>query len=623
MVMNIQVDRIEGLADVIAIEQIPFEQAVTTSNTFEMIHSAARQNEDRTAIIFLPTGKLDEDVINVSYRELITRITQTANMFHGLGIGPDDTVSYLLPNLPETQYILWGAQAAGIVNPINFLLQSDQIVELLNAAETKVLIAPGPQAGSDIWDKVSEIRGRVESLETIIRVGGAPVPKDEAFDFHELMSDCPGDHLVSDRNIRSDDVAAYFHTGGTTGAPKLAMLTHGNQVHAGWGAAQLFGMTTNDVLAFGLPLFHVGGTITCSLSPFSTGGTIVMLSPAGMRNPLVVKNHWKLIEKYHATIFGGVPTVLAALVDVPIGDADISSAEFVISGASPLPKAVAQRLELQTQKQIHQILGMTETGGVTTVDPRSSKRRFGSVGMRLPFEQLKTVYSLEDGSLGGDCASGEVGILLVKGPNVFPGYKDLDRNQSEFTQDGWFISGDLASIDDDGYVTVVGRAKDVIIRGGHNIDPAIIEEAIEQHPAVAISAAVGLPDSYAGEVPVAYASLRPGEQVNEAELLSFVADRISERPAMPRHIFIIDKLPMTAVGKVFKPELRCNAVRHVIEQVLLQLKTGKVSIDVRDDPGMGLNAKLRVSECPDFQAVQIEIAAKLDGFLFGYKLDES
>ena len=622
MVMNIQVDRIQGLADVIAIEKTPFEQAVSTSSTFEMIHSAARQNEDRTAIIFLPTGKLDEDVVRVSYRELITRITQTANMFHRLGIGPSDTVSYLLPNLLETQYVLWGAQATGIVNPINFLLQSDQVAELLNAAEAKVLVALGPHAGSDIWEKVSEIRDKVESLEAIISVGGTPTSAEGVYDFHQLMAGCPGDHLESGRKIKRDDIAAYFHTGGTTGTPKLAMLTHENQVHAGWGAARLFGMTPDDVLAFGLPLFHVGGTITCSLSPLSTGGTIVMLSPAGMRNPLVVENHWKLIEKYRATIFGGVPTALAALVDIPIGDADISSAEFAISGASSLPKAVAQRLELQTQKDIHQILGMTETGGVTAIDPRHSVRHSGSVGIRLPYEQLKTVYSLADGSLGGDCASGEVGVLLVKGPNVFPGYKCSGENNTVFTKDGWFISGDLASIDEEGYVTVVGRAKDVIIRGGHNIDPAVIEEAIEQHPAVQISAAVGLPDSYAGEVPVAYVSLRPDQEVDENELLSFVEERVSERPAMPRHIFIVDKLPMTAVGKVFKPQLRCEAVGKLIEQELLTLKSGKVAIDVRLDSEVGLVAALKVSDHSDFQKVQAEISEKLDGFLFSYVVEE-
>jgi len=620
--MNIQVDRIEGLDDVIAIERISFEQAVTISNTFEMIHSAARQNEERTAIIFLPTGSLDEDVVKVSYRELITRITQTANMLHGLGIGPNDTVSYLLPNLLETQYVLWGAQAAGIVNPINFLLQSDQIIELLNAAETKVLVAFGPHPQSDIWDKVTDIKGKVESLEAIIRVGGVTTPAEGVLDFHELMADCPGDHLVGDRKIKRDDIAAYYHTGGTTGTPKLAMLTHGNQVHAGWGAAQMFGMVNDDILAFGLPLFHVGGTITCSLSPLSTGGTIIMLSPAGMRNPLIVKNHWKLIEKYRATIFGGVPTALAALVNIPLGDADISSAEFAISGASPLPKAVAQRLEKQTQKQIHQILGMTETGGVTAVDPRFSARHSGSVGIRLPYQQLKTVRSRADGSLGENCACDEVGNLLVKGPNVFPGYKGTDGNLTEFTQDGWFISGDLASIDKEGYVTVVGRAKDVIIRGGHNIDPAAIEEVIEQHPAVHITAVVGLPDSYAGEVPVAYVSLRPGEEADEKELLSFVEGRISERPAMPRHIFVIDNLPMTAVGKVFKPQLRCDATRRAIESALSSLGIDNLAIDVQPDSKLGLVAKLKVPGHSDLRAGQAEISEKLDGFLFSYVVDE-
>jgi len=347
-----------------------------------------------------------------------------------------------------------------------------------------------------------------------------------------------------------------------------------------------------------------------------------MLSPAGMRNPLIIENHWKLLEKYRATIFGGVPTALAALVDIPIGDADISSAKFAISGASPLPKAVAQRLESQTGKKIHQILGMTETGGVTTVDPRLSERHFGSVGIRLPYEQLKTVHSLADGSLGGDCVNGEVGVLLVKGPNVFPGYKNSENNIAEFTQDGWFISGDLASIDEEGYVTVVGRAKDVIIRSGHNIDPAIIEEAIEQHPAVRLSAAVGLPDSYAGEVPVAYVSLRSGEEVGENELLSFVEKYISERPAMPRHIFVIDNLPMTAVGKVFKPQLRCDATRRVIESILLSIRNCKVLIDVQPDVKVGLVARIRISDHADFRAVQAEIAEKLDGFLFSYVVDE-
>ena len=613
-------ERITCLADIVALERTPLWQRMPAGNTYELLRCAAQAHADRPALVFLPDGTQQTPAVRYSHGELFSRITQAANLFHSLGVGPQDVVSFLLPSLPETHFVLWGAQAAGIVNPINILLQPDQIVGLLNASRTKVLVALDAHPGFDVWSKVSSLAQRVPNLKAIVPVSldDAPVGSLQA-----RLAEYPGDRLLSARRIEPDAIAAYFHTGGTTGAPKLARLSHGNIAHAAYMGALQYAMTETDCLMHGLPLFHVGGTIICSLSPLIAGGSVVMLSPSGMRNPQVIANFWKHVECYRPTIIAAVPTAMNAASAVPRGDADVSCVDMAISGAAPLPGPVAEAFELQSGAEIHEMLGMTETAGVTAVDPRCSERRSGTVGLRLPYEQVRTVRLRGDGTLGEDCASGEAGMFLVKGPNVFSGYLDERDSAAAFTPDGWYISGDLARIDADGYIQIVGRVKDLIIRGGHNIDPAWIEEALGRHPAVQMCAAVGQPDRYAGEVPVAFVSLKSGAQVSVEELLAFASEYIAERPALPRQIFVLDALPMTGVGKIFKPQLRCDAMTRVIDVELapvLQATGTDASWQVSIAPEHGAVATITVVSSRQPEQFRAEVSRILASFKIHLRL---
>ena len=616
--------KITGLSDIRAIEQGRLEDVVAETSTYDALRSATERHPNRNAITFLPTGALDEPPVELTYGQLLARVTQAANLFTDLGVGAGDAVSLLLPSLPETQVALWGAEAAGIANPINFLLRPEQIVGLLKAAETKVLVALGPHPTIDIWGKVEAISGHVPTLRTVLRVGGGP--GDDAFGAR--LDRFPNDRLASDRRIRGSDIAAYFHTGGTTGSPKLARHTHRNELHAAWSVARMYDLGPESVLGNGLPLFHVAGTIIGSLAPIVAGSEIIILSPAGLRNPLVIENYWRLVEKHRITHIGGVPTSLAALLNVPVGAADLSSAEIAMTGASPLPLDTARRFERHCGVEIHEIYGMTESGGLIAMAPRHCRRKLGTVGYRMPFEEMKVMRLAADGSFADQVPDGnsESGMLLVRGPNIFPGYKDASRDASGLTDDGWLITGDLASIDAAGRLSVTGRAKDMIIRSGHNIDPALIEEAVEGHPDVELCAAIGQPDAYAGELPAVYATLRPGATVSAEELEAFVAERIAEPPARPRHVYLVDELPMTAVGKVYKPDLRRDATLRVVERDLAEIAEacGGLTIEVTSRPAGGLLAQIGLAapDAVDRATVAQQISERLRGYLFQHTVTD-
>jgi fatty-acyl-CoA synthase len=264
-----------------------------------------------------------------------------------------------------------------------------------------------------------------------------------------------------------------------------------------------------------------------------------------------------------------VPTVLAALAGVPLNGADISRLRSVRTGAAPLPPELAQRFENTFGLQINESLGMTETAGLSTVAPPGLSAPAGCVGWPLPHARVRTVaLNSDDQATGQDLPAGEKGMVLYRGPNLFSGYLDAAETARSFTPDGWLITGDVGFIDAQGRLHLSGRAKDLIIRGGHNIDPKVIEDALGAHPGVDLCAAVGAPDAYAGELPVAFATLKPGSVVTESALLAFTAERVDEAPAKPKSITLLERMPVTNVGKIYKPELRTLATAAVVKGLI-------------------------------------------------------
>ncbi len=567
-----------------AFEQQPYDERIAAQSTYEALQLGAALNPEAAAIHFLPNADPDEAPITVSYRQFMARVTQSANLFASLGVGPQDVVSLLLPLLPESFYTLFGAEAAGIANPVNPLLEPAQIAEILRAANTKVLVALGPTEGSDIWDKVQRVRHELPNLKAIVVVGGAGDEAQRCFSYEAHVERHPAHRLVSGRRIAAQEVAAYFHTGGTTGTPKLVRHTHRNQVYQAWACALLLRMAPGRTMLFGLPLFHVGGALTQGLANLCTGRAVVVLSPAGWRNANAVRNCWRLVERYQPEVFGAVPTVMAAALNVPRAGVDVSSIRRCSGGGSAIPVAVCKAYTEQFNAPVLEVYGMTETSSVHAMGYIDRPIRLGSVGHAVPYSKVRIVKVDAEGCLLGDCAVNEIGVVAMAGPGVFSGYLSDKHNQGAFVEPGWVNSGDLGRLDEDGYLWITGRAKDLIIRGGHNIDPMAIEEIFFQHPAVALAAVVGQPDAYAGELPVAFVQLKADagadQEALRQDLLRFVRERTPERAAVPVNLYFVDALPLTAVGKVFKPALRHDAAQRVVQQMLADLATPGVTIKV-------------------------------------------
>ncbi len=551
-----------SVADVERLETIPLDQALTVQSTYEIFCNSALAFGDKTALTFLTSADPDQEPIRWSYAELLAGIHQTANLLYRLGLTPNDAVAVLLPGCLEYHLALWGGEAAGIVQPLNPLLSDEKLVSLMNAGRAKVLIAWGADEDSGFWSKAMRIRALVPSLTAVLRV--APVHEKNALDLPEGVFDFTAerkrernDCLVSGRIIAPNDIAAYFHTGGTTGAPKLARHSHGAQVFTAWGCVQMQGVRSTDVTINGYPLFHVAGVLPGSLTSLSAGVEVVIPTTSLFRNRDVIKNYWRLVERYRATVLSAVPTVLAALANVPVNGADISTIHYCRTGAAPLSPDLSLRFEKLFGLHIHEALGMTEMAGISTITPPGVVAPAGCVGLRLPYIQLRIVALDEKGGASDrDVPAGEQGMVLFKSPNLFSGFVDPQDNANAFTHDGWLATGDLGWLDSQSLLHLSGRSKDLIIRSGHNIDPKVIEDAISAHPAVQLCAAVGAPDAYAGELPVVFVTLVPGATVSEAELLAYAAEHVDEAPAKPKAVTFLDAMPMTNVGKIYKPELR-------------------------------------------------------------------
>ena len=562
--------------DVRRLESRPLAEAVPVHSTYELIRNSAAAFGGRTALAFLRSADPADEPIRLSYDRLLAGVHQTANLLHSLGVGPGDAVGVLLPGCLEYHLALWGGAAAAIVQPLNPLLAEEKLASLLRTSGAKALVAWGSDDESGIWSKALALKAALPSLTTLLRVaphGESPEATQAAAaawpagvaDFDTLRRQQPDDRLASGRRIAATDIAAYFHTGGTTGAPKLARHSHGAQVFSAWACVMLHGVRPDDVAINGYPLFHVAGVLSTSLAALAAGAETIIPTTSLLRNREVLRNYWRLVERHRATTLSAVPTALAALANVPLDGADISSIRFCRTGASPLPAELAARFEQQFGLHVHESFGMTEMAGISTVTPPGVHGPAGCVGFRLPYSRLRIV-ALDERGGASDCElpHGEAGMVQFRSPNLFSGFLDPADDAQAFTADGWLATGDLGWLDEEERLHLSGRSKDLIIRSGHNIDPKLLEDALGAHPAVQLCAAVGAPDAYAGELPVLFATLLPGATATAEELRAFAAARVDEAPARPRSVTVLEHMPVTNVGKIFKPELRLLAARAVV-----------------------------------------------------------
>lgn len=639
-------------SDVVAIESIALAKELPT-NTYDMIRQGASLNPRAPALSFFLRVEEHAHPETWTYAQFFARITQTANFFDSLGAKKHTVIAYVLPNLPETHFVLWGGEATGIVMAINPLLEAAAIADLLNAAGVQILVSLAPFPGTDLWTKVQQVLPKVATLHHLVlvnladkvrgvkRIAAYAVQKQAEYrlhgltgvkkavpgsikihDFQSSVNKQPDDFLVSGRKIDAEDRSSYFCTGGTTGTPKIAVRCHGNEVSNAWSAAQFLGdgVGYGKNIFCGLPLFHVNGVLVTGLLPFSKGAHVILGTPQGYRGEGVVKRFWEIVERHRINFFSGVPTLYAGLLQVPIRKHRIDSLEYGLCGAAPMPVEVFRQFQERTGLKILEGYGLTEGTCVSSVNPPLGERRLGSIGLRVPGQRMKAVHLDEQGHYVADCASGEAGMLVISGPNIFQGYKLPEQNQGLWidTGDGqrWLNTGDLGRQDEEGYFWLIGRKKELIIRGGHNIDPATIEEPLHRHPAVQLAAAVGRPDVHAGELPVAYVQLKAGAKVSEKDLLDFARQEITERAALPKQIKIVEQIPLTAVGKIFKPALKHREIAETVEICLRQANIKFDDITVADDKTRGTIVTVTLCSKKDEE----EVSRLLGQFSFQYRL---
>ncbi|WP_299688032.1 acyl-CoA synthetase [uncultured Tateyamaria sp.] len=597
-----------GIADRDAIEnEMPWEERDVPKTLYGMLSETTRSFPHHKAISYQIFSDPKSKAETLTWAQLKDRTTQCANMLRGLGIGPSDVVAYVLPNATETVVTLLGGAVAGIVNPINPLLEAEQIGAILRETNAKVVVTLRAFPKTDVAQKTAEavamapnvktvlevdLLGHVSGLKSLIipliRPKLQQAPGVKYLSFNSECEKYPTELKFED--AQDDRVACYFHTGGTTGMPKVAQHKYSGMVYNGWTASTLL-YTEEDVIICPLPLFHVFACHPILMGAIASGAHVVFPTPQGYRGEGVMDNFWKLVERWKVTFIITVPTAISAKMQRAI-DADVSSVKTAFSGSAPLPQELFKRFEKATGVTLVEGYGMTEATCLVSCNPTDGEKKIGSVGIGFPYTEVKIMKATADGPV--EAGVDEVGEICVSNPGVWPGntYTEADKNKDLYYHEKFLRTGDLGRFDADGYLWITGRAKDLIIRGGHNIDPAEIEEALLGHEAVAFAGAIGQPDKHAGEVPCAYVELVDGASVTPDELMAHCDEHVHERAAQPKHMTIMDELPKTAVGKVFKPDLRKEAITRIYNAALTKSEIPARVVAVVDDKKRGLVAQV-------------------------------
>ena len=591
--------------------------------TYGLLSQTAGKFPSRNAVTYqLMSGPTDK-CETFLWSELKDKTTQVANMLRELGVGETDVVAYLLPNTNETVLTYLGGQVAGIVNPINPLLGPEQIAAILRETNAKVLVTLRAFPKTDVSQKAADAVALAPNVHTVLEVDlhryltgikklivplirpKTTVTHDaKVLNFSAEMNRQSTTLAFEDSTV--DRVAAFFHTGGTTGMPKVAQHKYSGIVYNGWLGARLL-FTEEDVQICPLPMFHVFAAIVSLGASLASGAHVVFPTPQGYRGEGVFDNFWKLIERHKVTFMITVPTALSALMQRKV-DADISTLRIAFCGSSPLPLELYRRFEeavnaekgpTDVKLSICEGYGLTEATCLVSINPPDGEKRVGSIGIPFPYTNVRIVNVATQ----IDCGSDEVGEICVASPGVYDGktYTETAKNADLFYPGEnsplgksvqYLRTGDLGRIDAEGYLWITGRAKDQIIRGGHNIDPAEIEEALAGHEAVALAGAIGQPDAHAGEIPCVYVELVDGATATEAELMAYAKANIHECAAHPKHLEIMDELPKTAVGKIFKPDLRKRAITRIFNAALANAGVAAEVGSVAEDKKRGLVAHL-------------------------------
>ncbi len=489
-------------------------------NLADLLMKTVEEHGDRPAV------KLDDVVLN--YGVLDEGSARIAGLLKEKGIEPGDRVGIMLPNVPYFPVIYYGVLRAGaVVVPMNVLLKGREVAFYLSDPEAKLLFA-----WHDFGDAAKQGADQ-EDVECILVKPG---------EFEKLLGDAEPVREVVDRD--EDDTAVILYTSGTTGKPKGAELTHSNLARNVEVVQGLFSFDHTGVCLGALPLFHSFGQ-TCGMNAtVASGGCLTLIPRFDPEKAL------EIIQRDKVTLFQGVPTMYAAMLNLDNrDDYDVSSLEVCASGGAAMPGEIMRGFEEAFGCKILEGYGLSETSPVASFNHPDKERKVGSIGTPIKGVEMKVVD--DDGN---DVEQGEVGEIVIKGHNVMKGYWGRDDATKESIKDGWFFTGDMAKIDEDGYFFIVDRKKEMIIRGGYNVYPREIEEVLYEHPAVREAAVVGVPHDSLGEEVGAAIALKDGEDVDADEIRSYVKEHVASYK-YPREIWFVDELPKGPTGKVLKREI--------------------------------------------------------------------
>ena len=601
----------EGMTDRNRIEaEMPWEERDLPVTLYGLISRTTEKFPQNNAVSYQIFSGPKDKAETFNWTQLKDKTTQTANLFRSLDVGPKDVVAYILPNCNEAVLSLLGGGVAGIANPINPLLDEEQIGAILRETGAKVVVTLRAFPKTDVAEKTAAAVALAPNVKTVLEVDllrYVSPPKSWIIPLiRPKMTQAPGveyKNFNTELNkqkttldfddVQEDRVAFYFHTGGTTGMPKVAQHLYSGTIYNGWVGAEIL-LDENDVMLCPLPLFHVMACQVMLLGALASGAHVVFPTPQGYRGEGVLDNIWKLTERWKVTFIVSVPTALAAMMQRAV-DADISTVKTAFSGSAPLPVELFKRFEKTTGVTIVEGYGMTEATCLVSGNPVDGEKKIGSIGIPFPYTDIKIIKGTDNGLI--DASVDEVGEICVSNPGVYVGhtYTEAEKNKDLYYNEKYLRTGDLGRVDEDGYLWITGRAKDLIIRGGHNIDPAAIEEALLGHPAVSFAGAIGQPDAHAGELPCAFVELIDGAAVTPEELIAHCKTHVKERAAQPKHIKIMDELPKTAVGKIFKPDLRKDAITRIYNEVLETNGLESRVVSVIDDKKRGLVAQIEAN----------------------------
>jgi long-chain acyl-CoA synthetase len=468
-----------------------------------------------------PSGpSIADDNINLTNAEFLDAVERAAAVLQAHGVSAGDVVAIMLPNTASFVVSLFAAWRLGAAaTPINPSLAMAEVAYQVTDAAAKVLIAEAPLA--------VEVPGAALVLTSELASGPS--------------------QLDGSAQVPADALALLIYTSGTTGRPKGVMLDHSNLNAMCAMAIDAFEFGGADHSLLILPLFHVNGIVAGTLSPLLAGGRVTVAGRFSL------KEFWSRVEQSRATYFSAVPTIYTMLANLPAEvTPDTSSVRFAVCGAAPASVELLNKFESRYGIPIIEGYGLSEGSCASTLNPLNGPRKPGTVGLPFPGQTIRIVDAN-----GNPVADGEAGEVLIQGPNVMRGYLNRPDETAKTLVDGWLHTGDIGRLDEDGYLILVDRAKDMIIRGGENIYPKEIEAVVYQLPDVAEAAVVGRPNALYGEEPVLFVSLTSGSALDPAEIRAYLTEALAKYK-LPVEITVLDELPKNPVGKIDKPSLRKN-----------------------------------------------------------------